>query len=296
MQTLRQGSKGEIVKEWQRIIGVDDDGIFGSNTLAATKAWQASKKLVADGVVGPATWSAAGKKVDPSALPEKSASAGTDAWAYAVAKKAAPEMGEAQRQYVLAVARGEGFYGKGWNPTWKPGTREDILLPLNGSVGSSGQRLDVQAARTSNNWGAVQGQGSGGSFMWVDHHRDGSPYVNPYKRYSAPEEGFLSMANIILKGGKRGATGAEEIKNAINRGSLKDAVYAQSANGYFELAPDKYLNSVLRNYNQLTANLGWQDLHSESGHHFLNWARWTIVSGMIGVVGFTAWYLRDKWL
>lgn len=58
--TIRQGSKGSDVTAWQQIIGVSPaDGNFGAGTLSATKAWQTAHHLTADGVVGPATWSAA---------------------------------------------------------------------------------------------------------------------------------------------------------------------------------------------------------------------------------------------
>lgn len=57
--TLRFGSMGPLVAEWQRIIGVAADGIFGRVTERETRAWQAQEGLVADGVVGPRTWSKA---------------------------------------------------------------------------------------------------------------------------------------------------------------------------------------------------------------------------------------------
>lgn len=43
------------VKGIQREIGVTDDGLFGTDTGAALKAWQAGHSLEADGVYGPAT-------------------------------------------------------------------------------------------------------------------------------------------------------------------------------------------------------------------------------------------------
>lgn len=64
--TIRQGSKGDIVKECQRMLnklgynlgicGIDGD--FGTSTLKAVKAFQQDHQLIADGVVGPMTWDA----------------------------------------------------------------------------------------------------------------------------------------------------------------------------------------------------------------------------------------------
>ena len=44
MTTIRKGSKGTAVKIWQLIIGVESDGIFGNDTLTATKNWQKKKE------------------------------------------------------------------------------------------------------------------------------------------------------------------------------------------------------------------------------------------------------------
>lgn len=67
--TIRRGSKGDAVKELQTILvklgysvgksGID--GIFGSSTEAAVKAFQTLSKLKADGIVGPLTWAALDK-------------------------------------------------------------------------------------------------------------------------------------------------------------------------------------------------------------------------------------------
>jgi len=58
--TIRQGSpKSQHVIDWQRIVGVKADGIFGAGTRTATIAWQKERGLAADGVVGPATWTRA---------------------------------------------------------------------------------------------------------------------------------------------------------------------------------------------------------------------------------------------
>jgi hypothetical protein len=247
--TLKLGSKGDNVRKWQAIIGVNVDGDFGPATEAATKEWQRKKGLVIDGIVGSASWAVAeGKK--PGEIPiQKTVQAPIDQEAYAIAKRAAPDMPENEIQYVLTIARGEGFYGRGWG---NPSNRTITDSQSRGLTGYEG--------KGSNNWGAVQGYGSAGAFSHIDYHADGSMYVANYKRYATPEEGFLDMAKIILRGGKRGEQGKAAIKTAIAKGSLRDAVFAQHANGYFELHPEKYLASVTRNYGILTVNTDWQKL------------------------------------
>ena len=58
-QTIRQGSTGADVSLWQTFLKLPVDGNFGPATVTATKAWQSSHGLTADGVVGAATWAAA---------------------------------------------------------------------------------------------------------------------------------------------------------------------------------------------------------------------------------------------
>jgi len=57
---LKVGSRGKQVKDLQEFLGADADGIFGKGTEAAVKEWQAANGLVADGLVGSATWDAMG--------------------------------------------------------------------------------------------------------------------------------------------------------------------------------------------------------------------------------------------
>lgn len=52
---LSLGAKGAAVKKIQKIVGVTEDGSFGTATEAAVKKWQKAHKLTADGKVGPAT-------------------------------------------------------------------------------------------------------------------------------------------------------------------------------------------------------------------------------------------------
>ncbi len=59
-RTLREGDKGNDVKELQRRLKLAADGEFGPRTKAAVVAFQKSKGLTADGVVGPKTAAALG--------------------------------------------------------------------------------------------------------------------------------------------------------------------------------------------------------------------------------------------
>lgn len=58
MKILKKGSKGDEVKQLQALLGVDQDGIFGSATENAVKSFQSSHGLTVDGIVGEKTWKA----------------------------------------------------------------------------------------------------------------------------------------------------------------------------------------------------------------------------------------------
>ena len=52
---LKIGSKGEDVKELQRLLGITQDGVFGPVTWQAVRSFQQNNGLLVDGVVGKAT-------------------------------------------------------------------------------------------------------------------------------------------------------------------------------------------------------------------------------------------------
>lgn len=56
--TLLRGSTGNDVRDLQKLLKIEDDGMFGPKTEAAVKDFQRKAKLVVDGKVGPYTWSA----------------------------------------------------------------------------------------------------------------------------------------------------------------------------------------------------------------------------------------------
>lgn len=52
---VKKGSKGEEVKRYQRILGINADGDFGSQTDAAVRKFQKRHGLTADGIIGAKT-------------------------------------------------------------------------------------------------------------------------------------------------------------------------------------------------------------------------------------------------
>jgi hypothetical protein len=57
-ETLRRGSSGELVRQLQAALGVEQTGTFGPKTEAAVRALQRDAAMVPDGIVGPKTWAA----------------------------------------------------------------------------------------------------------------------------------------------------------------------------------------------------------------------------------------------
>lgn len=55
---LLKGARGDAVARLQRLLKIEDDGVFGPKTDAAVKAFQRAHKLVVDGKVGVYTWRA----------------------------------------------------------------------------------------------------------------------------------------------------------------------------------------------------------------------------------------------
>lgn len=70
--TTRQGAKNDTVTTLQYLLlahghTVTVDGVFGAQTGAAVRAYQQTRNLVEDGVVGPQTWHALIVEVRPGA-------------------------------------------------------------------------------------------------------------------------------------------------------------------------------------------------------------------------------------
>lgn len=89
----RNGSKGEVVRQIQKALGVDQVGNFGPKTETAVKEWQRKNGLKDDGIVGPITLAKMGIKVEvvstptPKSVPSTTSKYSKDKIEVAVKKK-----------------------------------------------------------------------------------------------------------------------------------------------------------------------------------------------------------------
>ena len=73
--TLRRGDSGEDVKRLQTLLNnygyhLKVDGLFGTDTDHAVRAFQQGHYLTADGIVGPKTWAALESQQAPAPTPD----------------------------------------------------------------------------------------------------------------------------------------------------------------------------------------------------------------------------------
>jgi hypothetical protein len=85
--TVRRGSRGDTVKDLQTRLAARGhspgtiDGIFGSQTDSAVRAFQRAQQITADGIVGPTTWGRLlGSSPSPSPTPTPTPARPADTW------------------------------------------------------------------------------------------------------------------------------------------------------------------------------------------------------------------------
>jgi peptidoglycan hydrolase-like protein with peptidoglycan-binding domain len=204
--TIKKGQSGADVKTWQDALAgagfptTDPPGTFGDSTDQQTRAWQASKGLTVDGVVGPASWGAmtgvaqAGK-TDPNAQygrdaflqawPDILAEAATSQYPEVVALGAQGGPTLPELQIIGGNARLESGYGKGSYKLLDHATGQ--VLATSGNIF---------------NFGAVQGgdpaQGTGflatdTSPLKVTADNPHGYYDHSYRKYASAAEGAKAM-------------------------------------------------------------------------------------------------------
>ncbi|MGJ6981345.1 peptidoglycan-binding protein [Aestuariimicrobium soli] len=116
--TIKQGHTGTAVKVIQCQVGATPDGVFGAVTTSKVKTFQSSRGLVADGVVGPKTWTAALSKGTTPVLQQGSSGASVSrlqrslrARGYTIAVDGS--FGTSTRSTVIAYQKRVGLVGDG---------------------------------------------------------------------------------------------------------------------------------------------------------------------------------------
>lgn len=134
-------------------------------------------------------------------------------------------------QYAQAVSLGEGgTYGSGCYTNRDTGERHC----------------------STNNWGALQCRQlppcPAGCVEASDTHEGGAGYQACFRTFATPEEGAAAFIRRLY--------GQGDTLRLAGQGRYEDAVRAQRATGYFELAADRYWDAVDKNVDRVAAALG----------------------------------------
>ncbi len=172
--TIRLGSTGEAVTRWQQLLtaaghSVAASGTFDQATADHTKMWQAEKGLVADGIVGPASWAKMTGFVQGGNDPH--AAFGRQVLSNIWQEVTGETPSLSSLQIAGAQAHLESNYGRA-------SYRNSVTGETSGVI---------------NNWGAVQAHGDQPGFLATDTHADGSVYQAKYRIYPTPEDGAKDM-------------------------------------------------------------------------------------------------------
>ena len=139
---LRRGSRGEPVRRLQRALtaagfAADVDGDFGRLTLAAVRAFQASRALVVDGIVGSNTWRA----LDAAAAGSGGSAGSAPSSASAASSGPSTTAGGTPSATSLAVLRAD---ARGRTPFRYHFTPDDLVWSAKLLVHEAGGRDDVE--------------------------------------------------------------------------------------------------------------------------------------------------------
>lgn len=106
---------------------------------------------------------------------------------------------------------------------------------------------------STNNWGALQCRQlppcPAGCVEATDKHANGTPYQACFRTFAGPEAGAEAFLRRLYGGGSSG------VLSLARQGRYEDAVHAQRATGYFELAADQYWEAVDKNVDRVAASL-----------------------------------------
>ena len=148
---LKRGAKGPRVAFVQKVLGLHVDRIFGTQTKRAVKRFQRRHGLTADGIVGPATWSALKRARGRSTTGARAGRGTVRALQRALGIAADGVFGPGTYAAVKRFQRGKGLTADGvvgpatWAALGKTGIT--AVLKRRGSRGGGGSGLPIAVRR-----------------------------------------------------------------------------------------------------------------------------------------------------
>jgi len=159
--TLRNGARGSDVETLQQVLldaGFNPgpaDGIFGSQTESAVRAYQNANNLDADGIVGPQTWASMGVTVDATSGPSgASVSTGPEGSAADIWVKSSANIDNLSPQIVDTLDDVVAAWAANGGPTPVITSGNDGRHS-NGSLHFSNQAIDLRTNNISDSLSAI---------------------------------------------------------------------------------------------------------------------------------------------
>lgn len=147
-----------------------------------------------------------------------------------------------EAQFIQVIGKMENAYGTAW---W--GKSKKAKIPPD--------------AKTSNNWGNIHGQGSAGSFQWIDFDANDKPYTVSFAKYASSIDGAYRLIQELFKRRPyihdailNGTTLEDPIFKMSSKFTLSNAAPA-GALTYYVADPKKYFNSALISIKTVMKNL-----------------------------------------
>ena len=204
--TYKEGSKGAVVKQIQKVVGCYPDGIWGRLTTESVKAWQKAHSLTADGVAGPRTLAAMGiEAVTPktgassAALSQVTACYGSKVLTLRKSKRRIDEIivhctasreGQEQtveqirRDHTTPVSKG----GRGWSDIGY-----HYVVYLDGTV-HEGRNVDISGAHAEGH----NSHSIGVVYVGGVENRPGVPYAQLKAKDTRTEQQKASLMALLM--------------------------------------------------------------------------------------------------
>jgi len=155
--SLKRGAKGPRVAFVQKVLGLHVDRIYGKHTKRAVKRFQRSHGLTADGIVGPATWSALKRARGRSSTGSRAGRGTVRALQRALGIAADGVFGPGTYAAVKRFQRGKGLTADGivgpatWAALGRTGITAVLKRRLSGGGGGSGLPITVRRVIAAGN-------------------------------------------------------------------------------------------------------------------------------------------------